>query len=112
ARVLADLLSDVNPTAHYPGSKLATTLKVMGVALTSMGDIQGTDDGCEVVSRLDSARGTYKKFVLKNNQLVGAIVLGEADPLGRFTRFFKEEQTIDESALDLLQDPGEGGDVG
>lgn len=112
ARVLADLLSDANPAARYNGSKLATTLKVMGVDLTSMGDIHGTGDGCEVVSRLDSSRGTYKKFVLKDHQLVGAIVLGEADPLGRFTRFFKEEQTIDESALDLLQDVGEGCDAG
>jgi nitrite reductase (NADH) large subunit len=109
ARVLADYLTEANPEAKYAGSKLATTLKVMGIDLTSMGDISGQEPGCEIVSRLDSTRGVYKKFVLKDNQLIGAIVLGEADPLGRFTRLFKDNLTCDEPALDFLQDPGAGG---
>lgn len=110
ARVLADHLSEAKLDAKYEGSKLATTLKVMGIDLTSMGDIHGQDADCEVVSRLDSARGVYKKFVLKDNQLVGAILLGEPDPLARFSRTFKDGQTLDEPALDLLQDAPPDGD--
>src|SRR5947208_9898461 len=38
ARVLADVLTGADGRAAYRGSRLATTLKVMGVELTSMGD--------------------------------------------------------------------------
>src|SRR5262249_27560526 len=39
ARVLADVLTDADPEARYGGSRLTTTLKVMGVDLTSMGEV-------------------------------------------------------------------------
>lgn len=104
ARVLADHLSDAKE-ARYEGSRLATCLKVMGVDLTSMGDIHGQDPGCEIFSRLDSARGIYKKFVLRENRLVGAILLGEPDPLSRLSRSFKEDLPLDEPPLRLLDDP-------
>ncbi len=106
ARILADVIAETTPDARYVGSKLATTLKVMGIDLTSMGDIHGGDGACEIVSRLDDVSGTYKKFVLREGRLAGAILLGEADPLGRFSRFFKDGTTLDQSALDLLANPG------
>jgi nitrite reductase (NADH) large subunit len=103
ARVLADVLTETKPDARYEGSRLGTTLKVMGVELTSMGEVRDHGPECEVVTHSDPAQGVYKKIVVRDRKLVGAILLGAADPTGRLMRLFKEGQTLNESALDLLQ---------
>jgi nitrite reductase (NADH) large subunit len=102
ARVLADVLTGTKPQAAYCGSKLATTLKVMGVDLTAMGEVNAGRPDCEVVSHLDPAKGVYKKLVLRDNQLVGAILLGETDPTGKLQRLFKNGELLSEAPLDLL----------
>src|SRR5262249_54027365 len=86
----------------YPGSRLATKLKVMGVDLTSMGDVHGRDADCEVVSHSDPAQGVYKKLVLRDGRLAGAILLGTGDPGGKLLRLFKEATPLDQPPLELL----------
>src|SRR5207249_2918779 len=81
---------------------LSTTLKVMGVDLTTMGEVGGSAPDTEVVSHLDSARGVYKKLVLRDNRLVGAVLLGAADTGGKLQRLFKSAEPLPGSALDLL----------
>ena len=73
ARVLADRLSGRD--AHYLGSVLATNLKVSGVNVFSVGDFlrQETD---EIVLR-DPGIGVYKKFVIADDRLVGAVLFGD-----------------------------------
>jgi NAD(P)H-nitrite reductase large subunit len=102
ARVLADVITGVKPEIAYRGSNLATTLKVMGVELMSMGDVQGTAPDCETVSHLDPIEGIYKKLVVRNNRLVGAILLGTTDPTGRLMRLFKSGEALPGTATDLL----------
>lgn len=102
ARVLADVLTEAKPQAAYTGSRLATTLKVMGVDLLSMGETNAVDANCEVVSRLDPSRGVYKKLVLRENRLIGAILLGESDPTHRLLRYFKTGESLEIDALELL----------
>jgi nitrite reductase (NADH) large subunit len=102
ARVLADVLTEEKPDAVYTGSRLGTTLKVMGVELTSMGDVAGSSPDCEVVSHCDPSQGVYKKLVLRDNRLVGAILLGVPDSGGRLLRLFKEARPLPASALELL----------
>jgi nitrite reductase (NADH) large subunit len=102
ARVAADVLTASKPGATYSGSPLATTLKVMGVDLVAMGEVHGSGPDCEVISHLDPAQGVYKKLVLSQNTLVGAILLGTADPTGRLQRIFKSSEQLTGLALDLL----------
>jgi nitrite reductase (NADH) large subunit len=102
ARVLADVLTGAAPAASYQGSRLATTLKVMGVDLLSMGDVNAAGTDCEVVSHLDPARGVYKKLVLRDNRVAGAVLLGATDPTGHLLRLFKSAEPLDGPALDLL----------
>jgi NAD(P)H-nitrite reductase large subunit len=101
ARVLADVLAG-EKTGHYHGSRLATTLKIMGVDLVSMGETNANGPDCEVVSHLDPARGVYRKLIVRNNQLAGAILLGEPDTGGRLQRLFKSCEALSGPAVDLL----------
>ena len=102
ARVCADAITGANPHAAYAGTRLATTLKVMGVDLTAMGDVNGSAPDCEVVSHLDPARGVYRKLVLHKNRIEGAILLGVSDAGNRLTQLFKSGEEVSASAVDLL----------
>lgn len=103
AAVAADILTDARPLARYQGSRLSASLKVMGIDLTSMGDVHRDDPSCEIISHLDPQRGTYQKYILQDRQLVGAILLGIGDPSGTLRRHFKDGSVLQESALDLLR---------
>ncbi len=102
ARVLADVVTKSKPDAAYTGSRLATSLKVMGIDLTVMGDVNASGVDAEVVSHFDPAHGIYKKVVIRDNQLAGAILLGAPDTGGRFLQLFKSREPLTQPALDLL----------
>jgi ferredoxin-nitrite reductase len=102
ARVLADVLTGVKPDAAYAGSRLGTTLKVMGVDLTSMGEVAGDGADCEVVSHLDPGRSVYKKLVVRDGRLAGAILLGTPDAGGRLMHLFKSGEPLPGAAHELL----------
>jgi nitrite reductase (NADH) large subunit len=80
ARVLAQHLAG-NKGACYPGSVVATNLKVSGVGVFSAGDFLGAD-GSEAIVLSDIRRGTYKKLVIADGKLAGAVLIGDtADAL-------------------------------
>lgn len=79
AAVLADRLN--GGTASYQGSVPATNLKVTGVNVFSTGDFLG-GAGTETVLFRDPGLGLYKKLVIRNDRLVGAVLFGDtADAL-------------------------------
>ena len=74
ARVLARHLA--GRTAAYNGSVVATNLKVSGVSVFSAGDFMGAD-GSEAIVLNDVRHGTYKKLVISDGCLVGAVLVGD-----------------------------------
>ena len=62
--------------ANFAPAATATKLKVTGVNLYSAGDFADADDREEIVLR-DPARGIYKRLVLRDNRLLGAVMYGE-----------------------------------
>src|SRR5262245_8092456 len=75
ARFLARRLAGERAT--YPGSVLATNLKVSGVNVFSAGDFLGTTDGPEEIVLSDPAVGIYKKLVIAQDRLLGAVLFGD-----------------------------------
>lgn len=64
--------------AHfYHGTVPLTTLKVAGIDLTSVGEVNPQEPGYEELRRSDPEAGVYKKLVLRQGRAVGAIVIGE-----------------------------------
>jgi nitrite reductase (NADH) large subunit len=79
ARVLARHLA--GRAAAYEGSVVATNLKVSGVNVFSAGDFAGTD-GSETIVLNDIRHATYKKLVIADGRLTGAVLVGDvADAL-------------------------------
>jgi nitrite reductase (NADH) large subunit len=74
AEALATLLAGGD--AAYTGSAISTRLKVTGVDVFSAGDFAAGADREEIVMH-DDGGGTYRRLVLKDGQLIGAVLYGE-----------------------------------
>ncbi|OIR15643.1 nitrite reductase [mine drainage metagenome] len=61
---------------RYEGSSISTKLKVTGIDLFSAGDFNSGALDEEMLLQ-DSARGVYKKLVLRDNKLRGAVMYGD-----------------------------------
>jgi nitrite reductase (NADH) large subunit len=75
ANVVAGQLTGKSDAEFRP-SATATKLKVTGIDLYSAGDFADANDREEIVLR-DPARGVYKRLVLKDNVVIGAVLYGE-----------------------------------
>ncbi len=105
-RVLADHLTRRNADAAYHGSKLATKLKVMGVDLASMGRVEPQDEHDEVVLYSEPKRGIYKKLVVRDDRLIGAILLGDTGKAAYLQQAFDRNTPLPEERAALLFDIG------
>jgi nitrite reductase (NADH) large subunit len=75
AKTLAATLAG-EQVSGYAGSATSTKLKVTGVDLFSAGDFSEGDEKDEIVLR-DPSRGVYKRIVLRDNRIVGAVLYGD-----------------------------------
>ncbi len=104
--VLADHITGRNLDAAYHGSKIATKLKVMGVELASMGVTEPMDDRDEVVTFSEPKRGTYKKLIIRDGILIGAMMLGDLNKVAYLMQAFDRGTPLPEERLSLLFDIG------
>ena len=75
AKVCASHLAQ-HGVGRYEGSVTSTKLKVTGIDLFSAGNFNGGPD-CEELVLRDPARGVYKKLVVKDNRVQGAVLYGD-----------------------------------
>jgi nitrite reductase (NADH) large subunit len=94
AKVVAAQLAG-DDTAAYTGSVTATKLKVTGIDLFSAGDFGEAKDRQDIVLR-DAARGIYKRLVLKDNRIVGAVLYGETGDGSWFFDLLRKEADVSE----------------
>ncbi len=75
AKVCANHLA-MKGFAAYPGSSVSTRLKVTGIELFSAGDFAAADDRDEIVLE-DPESGVYKRIVLRDDAVLGAVLYGD-----------------------------------
>ncbi|WP_455216977.1 FAD-dependent oxidoreductase, partial [Kaarinaea lacus] len=75
AKVAANHLANIG-IGRYEGSVTSTKLKVTGIDLFSAGDFH-EQEGDEVLVLRDPAMGVYKKLVVRENRIRGAVMYGD-----------------------------------
>jgi len=113
AKVCANHLANFG-IARYTGSVTSTKLKVTGIDLFSAGNFMGGAGTDEIVLN-DAAGGVYKKLVVKNDTLVGAVLYGDTADGGWYFQLVKDGQNIRELRDQLLfgqNHVGDGGHAG
>jgi len=112
-KVLADVLTGANPNAAYRGSKVYTKLKVAGVEVASMGRTEADHADDEAVQIIEEKRGVYRKLVIHNNRLVGAVLVGDSSAAAGLVQLFDDGTHLPANRLDVLASgdaiPGSGG---
>jgi nitrite reductase [NAD(P)H] large subunit len=91
ASVLASRLA--GRPADYAGSVVATNLKVSGVDVFSAGDFLGCQDSEEVVLH-DPGLGVYRRLVIAQDRLVGAVLYGDTGDALWYLELIRSGQSI------------------
>lgn len=78
-----------NDGPQYVGSTMATKLKIMGVDVFSAGEIDEVASGGEAIRFEDPNEGIYKKLVLRDGRLIGAILVGDVEDSSRYTEWLR-----------------------
>lgn len=90
-------------TLEYPGSIGMNSVDFFDLPIISMGIVKEEPD-MEVLSRIDAKNKLYRKVVLKNNCVKGAILLGKIENSGVFLKLIKEKADVSALRKDLLAD--------
>lgn len=99
AKVLAQHLA--GSSAAYTGSVLATNLKVSGVSVFSVGDFMAAD-GSETLLLNDAKRGIYKKLVIVNGMLTGAVLVGDTQDALWYLELIRTGSPVTDIRADLM----------
>ena len=102
ASVLADRLTGRGPDSRYLGSKVSTKLKVMGVDLAVAGDKDARDENDEVVTYVEPSQRVYKKLIVRDGQIAGAILLNDGLSSPRLLQAFDRNEMLPDSRAELL----------
>jgi nitrite reductase (NADH) large subunit len=98
-RVLARHLA--GREAGYRGSVVATNLKVSGVSVFSAGDFMG-EDGSEGIVLSDAKRGAYKKLVIADGRLTGAVLIGEVTDALWYLELIRSREPVARIRKDMM----------
>ncbi len=85
----------------FENTPVPTKLKVSGVNLFSAGDFITTDEHRELVYRDDKA-GIYRKLLLRDNRIVGAVLFGDARDGQDYFTMLSEKKDVSKIAPFLL----------
>ncbi len=103
----------------YSGTTPSTTLKIVGIDLTSIGVVnppsptsplegEGKGEGYRELIREDGSNEVYKKLVIKDGKIVGAILLGDTKDVRAVSKLIKNnvdvskfEDKLTDSKFDL-----------
>jgi ferredoxin-nitrate reductase len=103
AAVVAGYLSG-DISGYYQGSLLMNILKMHGTELCSLGMAVCPDDPAyEEIIFIDKAKRYYKKCIIHNDRLVGAILIGDKSEFQEFRDLIQNKMELSEKRLQLLR---------
>ncbi|MCX5057277.1 FAD-dependent oxidoreductase [Streptomyces sp. NBC_00452] len=110
AEILAELIAG-RSNARYTGTRSLTRLTLAGpyspFDLAAFGETEPRP-GDDVVQLTDATRGTYRKVVVRDDRLVGGVLVGELGTVGALARAWEGAEPLpdDGPLLHLLTNDG------
>jgi len=94
----------------YDGAVPLNILKLHGIEVCSIGlsDIPANSTGYEEVLFIDRAQGYYKKCIIHNDRLVGAVLVGDKAEFAEFKGLIENKLELSEQRLKLLRSGKKG----
>lgn len=91
-------------TEEYEGTVLSNTLKVVGIDLTSVGMVNPEQGSAEEFRKEKKEEGLYKKAVIQNGIVVGAIWMGTKKGVNEISRIISGRINVERWKDSLLED--------
>lgn len=79
-------------------------IEVCDVAAMSIGEGNAPEEGHDILVELDETATVYKRLVLKDDRLVGAILIGNVNRAGIYTGLIRHRIKIGESRRSLMRE--------
>jgi len=76
AKICADRLAGIDAPL-FAAPKMSTRLKITGIDVFSAGVLAAADESEDEITFSDAAAGIYKKLVIRDDKLVGAVLYGD-----------------------------------
>ncbi|MFG2022399.1 NAD(P)/FAD-dependent oxidoreductase [Streptomyces sp. NPDC048825] len=110
AEALAELLATGDSAARYTGTRALTRLTLASgtpLDLAAFGE-PTPQPGDDVIQLADATRGTYRKVVVRNDRVVGGVLVGELGTVGALARAWEGAEPLPETGplLHLLTNDG------
>jgi ferredoxin-nitrate reductase len=103
AAVLAKYLCG-DMSSYYDGSLSMNILKMAGLDLCSLGEVETPDDPVyEEVIFIDKSKRYYKKCLIHNDKLIGAILIGDKTEFTEFQDLIRNKVELSDKRLELLR---------
>jgi assimilatory nitrate reductase electron transfer subunit len=110
AEALAELLATGEGAARYTGTRALTRLTLASgtpLDLAAFGE-PTPQPGDDVIQLADATRGTYRKVVVRDDRVVGGVLVGELGTVGALARAWEGAEPLPETGplLHLLTNDG------
>ena len=87
----------------YRGTTVSNTLKVVGIDLTSIGEIDA-EGKLECIVRRDREKGVYSKMTFKEEKIVGCILLGDLSGKAEILNAIEQDFSINDLKETILKE--------
>lgn len=88
----------------YEGSMPMNSIGLLGLPMITAGIIRPEGEGYEIMEKVDTENSSLKKIVLRNNRVVGYILLKNIDRAGILTNLIKEGIDVSGFKEELMRD--------
>ncbi|WP_152286769.1 nitrate reductase [Flavicella marina] len=97
------ILGDLNST--YKGSVLMNILKFEDLDLCSIGNIEypESDSSYQEILLMDVSKSFYKKCIVKDDRLVGAVMMGDKSEFAEFKSLIEDKTELSDKREELLR---------
>lgn len=111
SRVIADQLTGADPNASYDGAGAGLKLSVMGIQVASIGTIEIESVSDRSVEICSHERGVYRKLVLRDERVVGAVLVGDVSGFDAVRLAFERRSRLSEWQVSSLLQASEAREV-
>jgi nitrite reductase (NADH) large subunit len=88
----------------YTATVPSNSLKVLGLDVTSIGTFKPEEGSCEEFRKSDEAAGVYKKIVVKDGLVIGAIWMGTKKGVNEISRIVTQGIKVEKWKDSILED--------
>jgi len=88
----------------YTGTVPSNTLKVVGLDLTSIGQVTPEEGTADEFRKMIKKEGIYKKIVIQNGKLIGAIWMGTKQNINEINRIILQQIDVEKWKESLMDE--------